>query len=239
MRMVLAWVGCCVVALVAGRSAEGDEPKPEAMKASDILKRVAKTYEGCKSYSDTGVVKTVFVQATGNRTTMKFFQTAFVRPGRFRFEYVEQQNGRGDQYIVWRDGKRVETWWDVKPGVEKSESLRMALAGATGVSGRSAQTVPNLLLPTEVWGGRFTDTLADAKRVENADLGLTECFRVEGKLGDLPQTYWIDKETFLVRRIDSSMKFPNFRTEDTTTYDPIVNEEVPDKALEFNPPKGE
>lgn len=50
-------------------------------------------------------------------------------------------------------------------------------------------------------------------------------------------TLWVDKATFLVRRIDAQHKFTGFRTEETTTYDPVVNAQITDELLEFDPPK--
>ena len=50
-------------------------------------------------------------------------------------------------------------------------------------------------------------------------------------------TLWVDKKTFLVRRIDSQIKFDNFSTQETTTYKPVIDGEVTDKMLEFDPPK--
>lgn len=235
MRAVFTASACCLLASMTGLSADADEPKPDALKAQDVLDRMAEAYAGCKSYRDTGVVKTVFVNATGDRTLEKPFKTAFVRPDRFRSEYTEKRGGREDRYIVWRNGKEVQTWWDVKPGVEKPASLGLALAGATGVSGGSAHTVPSLLLPNEVGGRRLT-ALSEAKRAEDTTLDKAECFRVEGKYVDSHTTLWIDKKTFLVRRIDASKRFANFTTEETTTYAPTINEEIPDGALEFDPP---
>lgn len=246
MRRLLTSVGCHVAALVAvwgslvalevSRSMQREEMKPEDMTAGDVLRRTARAYDRCKSYRDTGVVKTVSVEATGNRTTERPFRTAFVRPDRFRFEFTDEQSGPESRYIVWQDGKRVETWSYLKPGVEQSESLRLPLAGAAGISGRSSLTVPALLFPEGVFGSRPTD-LTEAHRIEDGNLGVTRCFRIEGKYGS-PQTLWIDKETFLLRRIDSPMTLPNFRIEDTTTYEPVINEEVSDTALEFDHPKG-
>lgn len=237
MRILLTLTICCAM-IAIGKPAGADESKTDALTAQELLNRMARVYADCKTYRDTGVVKTVFHDKLGKRTTEKPFKTAFVRPERFRFKYTEELLGRKDRYIVWRDGKEVQTWWDIRPGVEKKASLGLALAGATGVSGSSAHTVPALLMPKEVGGRRLTD-ITEAKRIEDAKLDEAECFRVEGKLVNSPMTIWIDKKTFLVRRIDSTSKFDDFSTETTTTYDPIIDEEVPDEALEFDPPKEE
>jgi outer membrane lipoprotein-sorting protein len=238
MRRVGATGIAAIAAVVLALPLHAGEPQPQVLKARDVLDRMAKAYAGCKSYRDTGVVKIVFVSDTGDRTVERPFKTAFVRPDRFRFEYTEKQGGRENRFIVWRKGEEVRTWWDVNPGVEKPESLRLALAGATGVSGGSAHTIPTLLLPDEVGGWRLTD-LAGAKRIENAKLDEVDCFRIEGKCDDNLMTLWIDTKTLLVRRIDDRKQFDDFRTETTTTYSPVIDEEVPEEALEFDPPREE
>src|SRR5713101_189671 len=234
---VLTLAACCLISATVVLPLSGDEPKPQALKAQDVLDRMAKAYAGCKSYHDSGVVKTVLIEATGNRTVEKPFTTAFVRPDRFRFEFKSNEvDGQERRYIVWRKGKEVQTWWDLKLGVEKPESLFLALAGAAGVSGPSAHTVPAMLLPKEVEGRRLMD-MTEAKRIDDVKLDKVDCFRIEGKFGGNPTTLWIDQKKFLVWRIDAQQKFDDFRTETTTTYDPAIDEEVPDKKLEFDPPK--
>src|SRR5438477_379323 len=113
MRVVFSFfmpAACCLITAAVVLPLSADEPKPQALKAQDVLDRMAKTYAGCKSYHDSGVVKTVFVQANGNRTVEKPFTTAFVRPDRFRFEYKEKEGGGPERrYIVWRQGKEVQT----------------------------------------------------------------------------------------------------------------------------------
>ena len=210
-----------------------DELESQAASARDVLDRMARTYAGCRSYYDSGVVKTLFVGASGSRTVERAFTTAFVRPDRFRFEFKETQgDGEAIRYIVWRRGTEVYKWWDFWSVVERRETLNLALAGASGVSGGSAHSVPALLLPNEVGGRRLTDMTA-AKRLEDAELDMVDCYRIEGKLGDSRRTLWIDKKTFLLRRIDTQAEFRDFRTVRTTTYDPVIDEGCPEEMLEF------
>ena len=74
--------------------ARADEKPRDDSSAKQILDHVAKTYADCKSYRDSGVVKTVFVQQDGNRTEEKSFTTAFVRPDRYRFEFTDATGKR-------------------------------------------------------------------------------------------------------------------------------------------------
>ncbi len=225
--------GACLLLLSsAAPSAVPDEPKQDAPTAKQLLDRTSKTYANCKTYRDSGVVTTLFVQDTGNRTVEKPFKTAFVRPDQFRFEYKDGTS----RYIIWSKGKELRTWWDVKPGIEKPESLQLAVAGATGVSSGSAARIPAMLMPDQLggWGGIH---ISGAKRIDDGKLEKVECFRVEGKYVNNPITLWVDKKSHLVRRVDEHTKFDNFRTEQTTTYDPVIDGEITDKMLEFDPPK--
>ncbi len=234
---VWVWVLSCVLAASMCSVGSLGQAKQDSLTASQILQRMAKTYASCKSYRDSGVVRTVFIEALGKRTVEKPFTTAFVRPDRFRFEYKENKGEiRPYCYIVWRRGTEVRTWWDVRPGIEHPESLDLALGGATGVSGGSAHTVPALLLPDEV-GGRRPTEVTEPQRIKDAKLDKVECFRIQCKAADSPMTLWIETKTFLVRRIDEQTNFDNFRTEDTTTYQPVVNGKITDKMLEFGAPK--
>jgi outer membrane lipoprotein-sorting protein len=217
--------------------AAGQEIRSDALTAQDILLRMANAYATCESYSDFGVVKTVFFEKDGNRVTTKPFATAFVRPNHFRYQYEDQKSeGEALVYIIWANGNEVQTWWDVNPGVQKKRNLESAVAGATGVSGCSAHNVPALLLPDRI-GGRKLSELSDAKRVEDDKVNGFDCFRIRGKEGDDVTVLWIDKRSYILRMIKSDTKFPDFRTEETTSYHAAFNRRITDKMLEFNPPK--
>jgi len=223
--------------LLAMRPVIADEPEASALTAEQVLERMAKAYANCKTYRDSGNVKTVFFSAGGKRTVNKPFETAFVRPNVFRFEYRDR---RGDEennrYLIWSDGKAIRSWWDVRPGIEKPESIGRALAAATGVSGGSARRVPSLLMRDD-FPGAAAARVTDLKRIEDATQFNVDCFRVEGKYAGSIETLWLDKETFLLRRIDSPKESPTFRTEVTTTYDPVVDGEITDQMLIFDPPQ--
>ena len=206
------------------------------LTAEGILARTATTYAHCASYRDTGVVRIAYLESVGTRIEERPFKTAFVRPDRFRFEYTETGFlGAKRRYIVCRIGTRVQTWWDVKPGVQEKESLGSALGAAAGVSGGSAHTIPALLLPGEVEGRRLTD-MAGVKRLADARVGGADGLQVAGMYADVPMTVWVDKGTLLVRRVDFEDTLPTLRMQQTTTYEPVINEQVAPELLRFDPP---
>jgi hypothetical protein len=223
--------------------------------AGQIINRMARVYANCKSYRDSGVATTVSTMKKGDDHNFTYtreclFTTAFVRSDRFRFEYKEKlkllPGMKQDRRIIWSNwkgvkpwwnfwsnGYEIQTWWDVRPGIEKPNRFDNALAGVP------AADIPYLLLRSEVQFPRLMG-ITEAKLAEDGRLDGAECFRVEGKYGGnwTRITLWIDKESYLVRRIDErheqSSQVNSFRV--TTTYDPIIDEEIADKLLEFDPP---
>jgi hypothetical protein len=227
---------------------------------------MARVYARCRTYRDTGCVRTEFRDRRGRPgfASIRPFATAFARPDRFRFEFSDHFPNQTamHRYIVHLAGRAVRTWWDLRPGVERSSSLGLALAGATGVSGGAAHTVPALLLPRRVGGRRLTG-LADVARLEDGDAGGAGCYRVRGQLllppeaeaemrrevkrvtgrdpgrtEVAPAVVWIDRRTLLVRRIEEADRFRTGGTVEVTEYEPAVNVRVAAAALRFDPPPG-
>jgi outer membrane lipoprotein-sorting protein len=195
----------------------------DGLTAQQILDKMATTYATCKSYRDSGAVTNFF---SPQHIDVKPFRTAFVRPDKFRFQYDDRDPEK--PYIVWANGDEVRTWWYVKPGVQNPSSLGLGIAGATGVSGGSAHTIPNLLLPDQI-GGRSMASLTDLTRLSDDAVDDTPCFKLQGKFADQPTTLWLEKETYLIRRIAEDTKL----TRTTTVYRPEVDKEIPAKELEF------
>jgi len=115
----------------------------------------------------------------------------------------------------------------------------MAVAGATGVSHGAAYTVPSMLLPEEVGGNSFK-YLQKVRWDDREKLKSGLCNVVTGKDSqDNPIKIWIDVDKKVIRKILTKHEFPDFRTEQTTTYAPSIDAAVADEDLAFNPPKQE
>ncbi len=230
----------CLLVCVSANAGEvftDEGPAPGEYSAEEIIEASVATYLDCDSYRDKGVVTTTLHPGDSERIERKPFKTSFSRTGQFRFEF-ESRGVLGliaQRYIVWTDGTEVLTWWDVKPGVEREETLSTAVAGATGVSGRSAHTIPVLLLPDRIGGRRLSD-MTDLVRADDTSIGDIDCYCVQGKYGGQRKTVWIDKTTHLIRRIDLHVKTEDLQFETTTTYDAAVNTTVSAADLAFNPP---
>lgn len=209
-------------------------------QAKEVLAAMAKTYASCRTYQDRGKVQITFIEPKGSRIQEICFSTAFVRPDRFRFEYLDWDFFKQQRhFIICEEGATVKAWWDIEPGVKTPKSLELALAGATGVSAGSAHTIPALLLPEEVGGKRLTDLLEPSLAADEAVSG-EDCYVIKGhflaKDKKVPTTVWISKKSHLVLQTERRTDFDNFSTIQVTTYMGRINEEVPAASLAFNPP---
>jgi hypothetical protein len=236
MRSAIGIVSLIGLLALAGTGARTAAEDAGPLSGPEILARAGGAYAHCSSYRDAGVVRIEYLEGDWSRVEERPFRTAFVRPDRFRFEFEETTFlGKTRRYIVWRDGARVRTWWDLKPGIEERETLDSALAAATGVSGGSAHAIPVLLMPGDVSGRRLTD-MTDVRRVADAEVGGAACVCVEGKYAGHPRTACFDKATLLVRWIAFETTFPKFTARETTTYEPVIDEPIATQLLEFGPP---
>ncbi|MGB7328592.1 MAG: hypothetical protein WBD31_27190 [Rubripirellula sp.] len=204
---------------------------PEAMA---VIDQMARAYASCQTYRDTGTVTTIYLSSDGDETERKQFSTALSRPDQFRFEYSEPDVAQS-RYIVWRNGDEVRTWWDLNQEDEQETSLGMAIAGATGVSSGSAHTVPALLMPVEI-GGRLLTDLEAATLGKRTSLDGNTCILIHALYAGEPIEIWIDEQSHLVRRIHSTSGHGDFTTTETTVYDPVANEPLEPRLLEYNSP---
>jgi len=184
---------------------------PELTPA-EILARAREVYATCRTYRDEGVVvtRTVHLDAAHRHTSRKPFWTDFVRPDRFRFEWAEATVGderEWRRHLILMDERGVRANGCGQEELCEVDGVHRAIAGATGVSGGSAYTVPTLLLP----GGSGRDPLPASEsvtpcgrqRVDGHEcFGLEHAHREGGK-----QVLWIGCTDFLLRRIDQEQVF--------------------------------
>jgi len=230
----LSMLGLAAIVLVA----VADLSQAQAPSVRQIMDQMISVYATCNTYIDEGEVRTIFHQPNGKRTVSKPFSTAFVRPSEFRFEFKDRRGeDEWNSYIVWKGADSVKTWWSIKPGTETPPNLSLALAGATGVSGGSAMTVPALLMPEMTMGNRIK-SLSNLTLIGEEEVNGNTAYRIEGtdsRKNTL--TIWVNRDTLLIVKIHQTNKLPNgVETETTTSYKPQANVSAEGK-LAFNPPE--
>jgi RNA polymerase sigma factor (sigma-70 family) len=220
----------------AARAAETPQT-PEA-----ILARMIKTYADARSYEDEGEAVLVFKGEQPGRTVKRPFATKFVRPKLFRYEFSERTgDGEGDRnrYVIWTDAapESAKTWWTIRPEVQENP-LALAVGAAVGVSGGTSQEVPGLLMPKAISSRASLGWLKEAKLAGEEAVEKAPCYKIEGKnVVGQPETTWVDKETYLLKKTLSKIQIPGNTVEQTTTYRPKLNVEIPADQFAFDPPK--
>jgi hypothetical protein len=205
------------------------------MNAADILAATAEAYRSLPFYRDHGRV----VTRVGGPTLFAEelpFQTAFARPDRFRFEYQYRYHpGRPwKSFVVWAHSSEVRVRWDAIGGLKRHDSLQSAIGAATGVSYGAARAIPVLLLGDEIGGRRPTD-LGEAVSIgDDTLLDGVVCHRVSGHGGreESPRTLWIERDSFLIRRIEWQTILDTFSAQVAMEYEPAIGP-VPDCALQL------
>jgi outer membrane lipoprotein-sorting protein len=233
-------LACAVIAAVAGVFSV--VRARQVLTPEQILLQTTKAYAGSKSYRDSGTSKSS--SPFGNMGTLSTegqFTTAFVRPDNFRWEFKGKMTRphRGEyisreiHFIVWRRGADTYQYRSTRKVIEKTQSLAMAVAGATGFSGGLSTITADMLLPDESIGLPKITDFKEVKRLGDAKVGETDCFCIQGKMADTSTTVWIDKQTFLIRRLNWNWD----GRKHTTIWKPAIDEEIADEALEFNAPQ--
>lgn len=233
------------------------------MPAVDLLKRMAAAYASARTYSDQGIVRTVFIKGTERREVLRPFSTYFERPGRFYFTYRQEPDGHPQ--AICRNGGAAS----LLAGEEEVDVLRVstAVAALTGVSGGSSHTISRLLMPTDVRGWSL-EALEEPQVQGEEEIDGHVCHRIVGQYQrSNPTTIWLDAAQYLIRKIFDTDRFDgerrraiedsrlraigipdelrppskmvresDFDTETTTTYRPLLDAPIDPAIFEF-PPK--
>jgi hypothetical protein len=247
-RALVVPFGMAMLASCHAQEIRSDAPISESPSSLEVLSKAAEAYQNLKSYQDEGVAVTKFERTIADLTTECHFTTAFSRSGQFRFEFTELGVAKGlTRYVVWKNGDDVKSWWTIKPKIKRHENLGSAIAGATGVSGGTAYTIPSVLMKEAAWkGGTWTSPVSTYRISDGVERDVA-CFRIQRltstqaeKRGGIETpattgkvTYWVSKDEFLLLRIDNETDFGSFLTKGTIQYFPTINSPVPDTAFEF------
>ncbi|QJD79340.1 hypothetical protein [Spirosoma rhododendri] len=224
------------VALLVNQSGYG-----QPLTGQQILDRSIGVYRTATSYQDAGRVTTDFYEAGRSQprfTTVRSFQTAYYRPTRqFRFHYKTEPTRLSitpDEMFVWTDGPKAFRRWTIEKWTV-SESLPMLLAAATGVSGTASRKIPGLLLTEPIGAGWGVDSLTNVKLIGDAIENGHPCYRISGVYWNNKVAFlWIDKQSFLLLRIDEGYSSGKEKTTVSMTYQPVLNKPV--RVVRFTPP---
>lgn len=173
--------------------------------ATTILNNMSRVYSRLTSYQDEGVLVTTNDEPTGGTIEKMPFKSFFKRPNLLRFEWTEYTITKlGRKNVVWSNGKEAFMYWEPDE-YEKRESLDMAVAGATGISRGTVNTVSTMMWPDE-FGSSLLERLVKPSLVGEDVLEGVRCFHIKATDGADPIELWVGKNDFLLRKLRQETK---------------------------------
>ena len=182
-------------------------PVPASPAAKEIVEKSNATYAALSSYSSTGQTETTMTGMTQVIT----FTMQMQRPGFYRVDWKSQLGTGGQTHSatgsVWSDG--TGDFLQLIGTPQKMKSREMALAGATGVSGMAASTIPGTFF-AQNWGNVLNPALP-VERKPDEKLGAIDCFVVSNAMtppagGSVTTTLWIGQQDNLIHQSRMEMK---------------------------------
>ncbi len=172
--------------------------------ADEVLKKVAEKYKTIETYKAEGTVFT-HADADGRKMVLKTSFTMLLKKPNLYLISWSQTGLIPQSGAVWSDGTQPYLYIGVTNTYAKMDSDEMALAGATGISGGTAHTVPSLFLPV------FTQP-AELSRLKDPQIEKSElvegddCYVIGGASPfSAKETFWISKANHLIRKYRRSL----------------------------------
>jgi len=230
--------------------------------SGEVINKMFDVYRNLTSYQDTGEVETTMLMGgAGTKQVMKSpFKTFFKRPNLMRFEWKNMMPFAKSSNVLWSNGEETYTYWPQFGQYKKDESLRMGLAGATGVSGGSAHKVPSMLL----YQNNIFATLKPVLLCRGKFEGV-QCHVIAGNdIMNNETILWIGVDELLLRKVEttrkshkgilekareslkesgSDVKIPDIKIPDFSSVirevhrEIKINGDIPSTVFNFTPPK--
>ncbi len=171
-----------------------------ALSPGDIFKKAGEAYAALTSYTDQGTT----VATLNGLTITTNFTIKLARPNLYCIEWVQTNDSAYatttmKPQSVWStgDGDFLDM---LGQGPKKQKNQEMALAGATGISGGAAATVPGAFFKSN-WGNQLTVSARNDKQQADEKVGDVDCYVFAGSLKGSTSTIWIGKQDFLIHQV--------------------------------------
>lgn len=223
----------CWNGLLTGFAAAQESPEA-------VLARVGTVYQQARTYRDTGQSSTVIIKDGRRQEVVHAFNTAFVRPNAFRFEFTSGTGELAQRFVVWTEKgpDSAQRWWSLQEQ-PLTDKLGPLLAGANTLSGGASLVISRLLLP-DLLNRPGVLAVREPKNLGETNLDGTACIVIQGISAASPNeviTYWIGKSDSLLRKISRSSDLGELSTIESCTFQPRLDEAIAPETFRFAPPR--
>jgi len=189
-----------MICLAANVSAQGITP-------GEIFKEVAAAYESMQTYKAAGTIVADIDTGNMKMSTETSFSILLMKPNLYVISWTQKNvpmAGMAQDGAVWSDGTQPYLYMGMMKAYSKMSSDEMALAGATGISGGAAFTIPSLFFkqrPAPFSG------LKDPAIEKTEQVGAQDCYVVSGSsAASKKETFWISKSSHLIVKYARSLE---------------------------------
>jgi hypothetical protein len=194
-----------IVAIVLGIVCLPANAPAQAITPGDILKQVTAAYESLQTYKATGNIITDIDTGSARINTETSFSILLMKPNRYLISWTQENMpmaGMAQSGAVWSDGS--QPYLSMGKAYSKMSSDQFALAGATGISGGAAFTIPSLFFKQQ--SAPFA-RLTDLKVEKTEQVGEEDCYVITGaSVVAKKETFWISKSSHLIVRYARSIE---------------------------------
>ena len=179
----------------------------------DIIKQTQGSYDGLKSYSDSG---TVMATVAGSTVTTAF-NIRLQRPNYYRIDWTQTSGPMMTKGIVWSDGtgnfqSMALPAQENNAKVQKMKDMRDALSSAAGISSQASYTLPAIFF-NQNWGNILKSAGQASERQKDATVNGVDCYVLSGSMGTgnsrkakTTTTFWIGKEDHLIHQTQTTIE---------------------------------
>ena len=184
----------------------------EDMTPSMIFEKLRVAYNSMDTYKSQGTITANIDTGGMKMNTETSFSMILKKPDLYLISWTQKNTampGMSRSGAVWSDGAQPYLYMGGMNAYSKMGSDELALAGATGISGGAASTIPSLFLSV------FKDQPAPFSRLKDPQIEKTEkvgqenCYVISGSSSiSKKETFWISKKSYLIKKYSRSLEPP-------------------------------
>jgi outer membrane lipoprotein-sorting protein len=185
-----------------------------ATDASSVINKVVAQYKSMTSYSSNGTVVSD-MEVNGNKINQTTtFSIKLKKPNMYLISWSQtagmpQLQLPPQSGTVWSDGTQPYLYMGGLNAYSKIGDDEMALAGATGISGGAALTIPSLFLPALVDKNLNLSQLKNSTIEKVESIGGEDCYVLSGSSDtSKKESFWISKSRSLILKFERSYEAP-------------------------------
>jgi hypothetical protein len=197
--------------------------------ANQILRDVQEKYASLQTYSSIGEVRGVITMSAWKggaapkpEELLSKFTIKLARPQMYQITWRQESGFFNNDGALWSDGG--QRFLRMLAHTEQPADTEEAFAGATGISGGAANTIPSIFFD---FSTNQIKALKNPVRAGEESIEGDACYVIKSHDERFDRTFWISKETKLIRqeRTDT-LSMPDFEP-------PEMTDEILKKALEM------